>query len=297
MAGFDSDCLLLFSHICSTVLSSSHTQNPLTALCHLEVMTACSSNCKINSLWSPISLGFGFDKDMRQLLKELRPLEYADSQWKLPRTNEASKIDADDDWAYTAPLFRPNIGDGYEIDDTTGWGRSRKKFSSDNDLDNLFFCNHLLDESEVMMGINDNEANHLRNLDSDAGDAIVEEILTLKEGDPDFLSERRLLREGFCHSDCDFGSFSRERVCNGNHCYTHASDRDSGTPNIENNGLETERTHAPSVKYKYVKTLQASTQAASMATNIVCRPLLPVFSVQQILKRLINRPPSRNLIM
>ena len=285
-------------------------QIPSKALCIPDVIKGHgqSINCKTKSLWSPVGPGFGLDKDLRQLLKELRPLEFADLQYQLIRTREGSKLDADDEWANTASLFGSNFGEGNKIDGLgpVGWGQgygygygqSSDEFFGGDICDNLTF--DLPDEVIRPVDFRNYEDDNFLtfNIDTDTDHRKSEKFLNAKDRRcSDNLSKKRKKSNDGAYQIDQETEITSDDSDDGIQINTDAIISKS-------NDLEVTKICAAPVsamrncRYtSYKKSLQASASSGlTSVTNIICRPLLPVSIVQQLLRRFISPPPSRSLI-
>ena len=237
--------------------------------------------------------GFGLDKDLWQLLKELRPLQFADSAYQLIQSREASKSNDDDEWGNIASIFRSNYGEGYEVDQVTDWGQKRSNVNNDffdvNIYDNLIF--NLRDEvTSRPAEICNKEDDDFLYFDIDADERKCEKRPSGKGMGSDSSSKRRKSdNDGGCHID-------QERDINSddsdNSVHSTTDVHIGKTKDFE----ETNIIAAPVRRNKYKKNLQASSTSELTATTIICRPLLPLSIVQQLIRRFISPPPSRSLI-
>ena len=235
--------------------------------------------------------GFGLDKDLWQLLKELRPLQFADSAYQLIQSREASKVNADDEWGNIASLFRSNYGEGYEVDEVTDWGQKRRndEIFDVNICDNLIF-NLRDDVTAWPVEICNKEDDDFRYFDTDADERKCEKRLSGNGMGSDSSSKRRKSDDdGGCHIDQerDINSDDSDNSVHSTNDVHIGKSKDFEVTNI---------IAAPVRINKYKKNLQASSTSELTAATIICRPLLPLSIVQQLIRRFISPPPSRSLI-
>ena len=238
--------------------------------------------------WSTSGLGFGLDKDLRQLFRDLRPLEFADSQWAVQHSNVIVSKNITDEWDNVRALFRYKVGNDEDLE---RWGCDRRlhRNQSDDDMQD----NDPISEVRILADCNDpnlnldacSEKEFTRNASYD--DYNDNGMFFDDDDDIDFVdSNKRLHGETVVTAGGEYREESSHKKLN------RAIFDDKLAFHSEDSSIKVEKA-ASSALSKFAKMLEAPHASKAIVIN---RPLLPVSRVQQLLIEQMNLPPLSTLI-